>query len=66
MYIILMLYLELHNTVFNGSDGRAARAFASGARLAVADELYSGLITSRVKLMTLNLVLRASLLGAQH
>ena len=43
----------------NSSDGRVVKASASGA----AD---SGLIPSRVKLMTFKLGLTASLLDAQH
>ena len=41
------------------SDGQVVRASASGA-------IDSGLIPSRVKLMTLKLVSTASLLDAQH
>ena len=43
----------------NSTDSRVVRASASGA-------VDSGLITSRVKPMTLKLVFRASLLDAQH
>ena len=41
------------------SDGRVVKASASGA-------VDSGLIASRVKLMTLKLVFTAALLDAQH
>ena len=44
---------------FDSSDGRVVRAFASG-------DVDSGLISSRIKPMTLKLVFTASLLDAQH
>ena len=43
----------------NSSDGRVLRVFASGT-------VKLGLISSRVKSMTLKLVLTASLLDVQH
>ena len=51
-------YAEACNE-WRGSDGRVAKASASGA-------VDSGLISSRVKPMPLNLVFTVSLLDAQH
>ena len=45
--------------IINSSDGRVVRAFAS-------ESVDLGLITSRVKPMTLKLLFKASLLDAQH
>ena len=47
------------NSKFNSSDGRVVRASVCGA-------VGSGLITSRVKPITLKLVVTASLLDAEH
>ena len=48
---------RLNREIFNSSDGRVARATASGA-------VDLGLIPSQVKPMTLNLVLPVILLNA--
>ena len=54
-----LLYGTQKTASNNSSDGRVVRAFTSGA-------VDLGLIPSRVKPMTLKLVLTASLLDAEH
>ena len=58
LYLYLRYFAEACNE-WRGSDGRVARASASGA-------VDSCLISSRVKLMPLNWVFTAFLLDAQH
>ena len=55
---LTLLYIDIEWT-FNSSDGRVIIASALGA-------VDSGLIPSRVKPMTLQLVFTVSLLDAQH